>query len=175
MISEAATGSAARVAERELVITRRFDAPRELVWKAWTEPERLMRWWGPKDFTAPYCQLDLRVGGIYLSCMRSPDGQNYWSTGRYRDLVAPSRLICTDSFADEHGQVVPASHYGMSGEWPLELLIMVTFEEEAGKTRLTLRHVGIPAGEMREMCAAGWNESFDKLAASLMPAGAESG
>ena len=99
--------------------------------------------------------------------MRSPEGQDFWSTGVYREIVAPSRLVCTDSFADEKGNVVPASHYGMSGEWPLELLVTVTFEEQGGKTRLTLRHVGLPAGEMSEQCEAGWNESFDKLAESL--------
>ncbi|NJC89242.1 MAG: SRPBCC domain-containing protein [Desulfuromonas sp.] len=167
MNTETATGFAVKDVERELVITRIFSASRELVWKAWTEPERMMRWWGPKDFTAPFCKIDLRVGGNYLYCMRSPDGRDYWATGRYRDIVAPSRLIFTDSFADEKGNVVPASDYGMDGEWPLELLVMVTFEAETGQTRMTLRHIGIPAGEMREMCAAGWNESFDKLAAGL--------
>lgn len=167
MAMETATVSAARHDERELVITRILAAPRELVWKAWTEPERLIRWWGPKDFTAPYCKIDLRVGGAYLFCMRAPDGKDYWSTGRYRDLVAPGRLVCTDSFADADGKVVPASYYGMGDDWPKELLIMVTFEAEANGTRLTLRHVGIPTGEMRELCATGWNESFDKLAASL--------
>jgi uncharacterized protein YndB with AHSA1/START domain len=158
---------AATTAERELVITRTFDAPRSLVWKAWTEPERCMRWWGPKGFTSPSCKIDLRVGGAYLNCMRSPEGKDYWSTGVYREIVEPSLLVCTDSFADENGKVVPASHYGMSGEWPEELLVTVTFEEQEGKTRLTLRHVGIPAGEMRQQCEAGWNESFDKLAESL--------
>jgi uncharacterized protein YndB with AHSA1/START domain len=154
-------------AEREIVIRRMFDAPRELVWKAWTEPERYMRWWGPKNFTAPFCRIDLRVGGAYLSCMRSPEGQEYWSTGIYREIVEPSLLVCTDSFADEKGNVVPASHYGMGGEWPKELLVTVTFEEQDGQTKLTLRHAGIPAGEMSEQCEAGWNESFDKLAESL--------
>lgn len=166
-----ATSTNSPAAERELVITRMFAAPRELVWKAWTEPERFMRWWGPKHFTAPFCRIDLRVGGAYLACMRSPEGKDYWSTGIYRELVAPSRLVCTDCFADENGSVVPASHYGMSGEWPLELLVTVTFEEQEGKTRLTLRHAGIPAGEMREQCEAGWNESFEKLAESLAKEG----
>lgn len=167
MATETATVSAAGSEERDLVITRILAAPRGLVWKAWTEPERLTRWWGPKDFTAPFSKIDLRVGGAYLFCMRGPDGKDYWSTGRYRYLAAPSRLVCTDSFADAGGNVVPASNYGMGDDWPKELLIMVTFKEAAGKTRLILRHVGIPAGEMRELCAAGWNESFDKLETSL--------
>lgn len=163
--------SAATTAEPELVITRIFDAPRESVWQAWTEPGRLMRWWGPKNFTAPFCRIDLRVGGAYLSCMRSPEGKDYWSTGVYREIVEPLLLVCTDSFADENGKVVQASHYEMGGDWPLELLVTVTFEEQEGRTKLTLRHVGIPAGEMREQCEAGWNESFDKLAESLAKEG----
>lgn len=153
--------------DRELVITRIFDAPRELVWKAWTDPEHLMRWWGPKCFTSPSCKIDLRVGGRYLFCMRSPEGQDFWSTGIYREIVEPGRIVCSDSFADEEGNVVPATHYGMGPDFPLELQVTVTFEEEDGKTRMTLRHVGIPPGEMSDMCKAGWNESFDKLAESL--------
>lgn len=153
--------------ERELVITRVFDAPRELVWKAWTEPERTKKWWGPKGFTSPVSKIDLRVGGKHLNCMRSPEGKDYWSTGVYREIVAPERLVMTDSFADAEGNVVPATYYGMSADFPLELQVTVTFEEHEGKTKMTLRHVGIPAGEMSELTGAGWNESFDKLAESL--------
>jgi uncharacterized protein YndB with AHSA1/START domain len=154
-------------AERELVITRIFDAPRELVWKAWTEPEHLMRWWGPKNFTAPVCKIDFRVGGVYLLCMRSPEGQEFWSTGVYREIVEPARIVYTHSFADEKGDPVPASHYKMPGDWPAETQATVIFEEHQGKTKLTLRYVGIPSGVMSEMASAGWNESFDKLAESL--------
>ena len=152
---------------QELVITRTFDAPRERVWQAWTDPERLMRWWGPKGFTAPVCKLDLRVGGKYLNCMRSAEGQEFWSVGTYREIVAPSLLVYSDSFADAEGNVVPATHYGMSSDFPLELQVTVTLAEDAGTTRMTLRHVGIPPGEMSDMCAEGWNQSFDKLAESL--------
>ena len=155
-------------AGQELVITRIFDAPRELVWKAWTEPGRVMHWWGPKNYTTPFCTIDLRVGGTYLNCMRSPEGRDYWSTGVYRIIKAPELLVCTDNFADEIGNVVAASHYGMSGDWPQELLVTVTFEDQEGKTRLTLRHTGIPAGEMSDLTEAGWNESFDKLAEMLV-------
>lgn len=153
--------------ERELIITRIFDAPRELVWKAWTDPESVKHWWGPKGFTSPVSKIDLRVGGVYLNCMRSPDGQDYWSTGIYREIIEPERIVCTDSFSDSEGNVIQASNYGMSGEWPLELLVTVTFEEYKGKTMMTLQHVGIPAGENRDLTEAGWNESFDKLAEYL--------
>ena len=156
-----------RSARDELVITRIFEAPRELVWKAWTDPKHFMRWWGPRDYTAPFCQIDLRVGGKYLNCMRAPDGQEYWTAGVYREIVPLEKLVYTDSFADEDGNVVPATHYGMSADFPLETLVTVTFEDYEGKTKMTLRHTDLPAGEMSEQTGAGWNESFDKLAGSL--------
>ena len=150
--------------KNELTITRVFDAPREKVWKAWTAPEEVKKWWGPKNFTAPVSKIDLRVGGKYLSCMRGPDGKDYWSTGVYRELVPMERIVVTDSFADEKGNVVPASHYGMTGDFPLELLVTVTFEELDNRTKIILRHEGIPSGVMRELTETGWSESFDKLA-----------
>ncbi len=152
--------------KRELVINRIFDAPRELVWKAWTEPELMMQWWGPKDFTTPSIKLDLRVGGEYLSCMRSPDGKDYWSKGTYKEIVPGQRLVLTDSFADDKGNIVPATYYGMSPEFPLESLVTVTFDENDGRTKLTLRYddiSSIPQSDLSDM-QQGWNEMLDKLA-----------
>lgn len=161
----------ATMTEKDILITRSFDAPKERLWKAWTEPEHFMRWWGPKGFSAPYSTIDLRVGRKYLNCMRGPgpDGvvRDYWSTGVYREIIPMKRLVCTDSFADCMGNVVPASYYGMPGDWPLEFTVTVEFGEHGGKTEMTLRHEGIPEGRMKEECEAGWNESFDKLADSL--------
>ena len=156
-----------KTCEDEILISRLFDAPRDLVWRAWTEPAFVMQWWGPKNYTSPSCTIDFRAGGKYLFCMRSPEGKDTWSTGVYREVKRPERLVCTDSFADEKGTVVPATYYGMSGDMPQELLVTVTFEVQAGRTRLTLRHAGLPPGEMRDMTRAGWNESFDKLTGAL--------
>lgn len=150
----------------ELVITRVFDAPRELVWESWTNPERFMLWWGPEGFTSPACEIDFRVGGKYLACMRAPEGQDYWSTGVYREIVPMRKIVYTDSFSDAEGNVVPASYYGMEGDWPTELIVTVTLEEGHGKTKMTLRHDGIPPDTMSD-CEAGWSGSFDKLAESL--------
>lgn len=166
-MAQAESNIAKNTKQRELVITRMFDAPREKVWKAWTDPESVKRWWGPKYFTAPVCKIDFRVGGTYLFSMRSPEGEDFWSTGVYREIVPLERIVSTDSFADEKGNVVPASHYGMSSDFPLELQVTLTFEEHDGKTKMTLRHAGIPEGEMSDLTKAGWNESFDKLAESL--------
>lgn len=146
-----------------LFIQHIFAAPRERIWRAWTDPELIAQWWGPAGFTAPVIRIDLREGGRYLYSMRSPEGQDFWSTGEYREIVAGERLVFTDSFADAKGNVVPASTYGMSGNWPQELLVTVTFEEHEGGTKLTLRHEGIPAGEPLEQAEAGWSESLDKL------------
>ena len=149
-----------------LVIERVFDAPRERLWKAWTDPEEVKKWWGPKDFTAPSIQTDLRVGGTNLWAMESPDGQVYWSTGTYREIVPLERIVVTDSFADENGNVVPGSHYGMPDDFPLEMEITITFEDAGeGRTKLTIRHTGMPATEVGQQAEGGWNESLDKLAA----------
>jgi len=159
--------------EEALVITRVFDAPRELVWKAWTEPEHMMRWWGPRAFTCPHCEIDFRVGGKILASMQSPEfneGRPIWSTGVYREIVPLERIVMTDSFADEKGNVVPATHYGMGEDIPLEMLVTVTLEDLGGKTRMTMRHEGLPAGEMKDGANQGWNESFDKLADYLAQA-----
>ena len=154
--------------KNELTITRIFDATRERVWKAWTEPELFKRWWGPKYFTAPVIKIDFRVGGKYVYCMRGPDNKDYWSTGVYREIVPMERIVYTDSFSDEKGNVVSASHYGLTGDFPLELRVTVTFEELKGRTKMTLRHVGIPEGQMRDLTRAGWSGSFDKLAESIV-------
>jgi uncharacterized protein YndB with AHSA1/START domain len=151
----------------KISIVRTFDAPVDEVWQAWTDPAKVKQWWGPKGFTAPSVKNDLRVGGTYLYSMKSPDGKEYWSTGTYREIVPQKKIVVTDSFADKTGKVVPASEYGMEGEWPLETTMTVTFDEASGKTALTLEYSGVPAGKMSEMAKAGWNESLDKLGASL--------
>ena len=156
--------SARQTAEQTLTITRVFDAPRNVVFEAWTMPQRVMRWWGPKGFTCPVCEIDLRPAGVYFNCMRAPDGRDYWSRGVYRQIVKPERIVCTDTFADEKGDTVSPGQYGMSADWPVEALVEVTFTEHAGKTRLTLRHSPIKPGRERDMCEQGWSESLEKLA-----------
>jgi uncharacterized protein YndB with AHSA1/START domain len=160
-----------QVNTQELTITRTFDAPRQLVWKAWTDPELYKKWWGPSHFTCPAARLDLRVGGQWLSCMRSPDGQDFWSTGFYREIMPHDRLVYTDSFADEHGNIVPASHYGMP-DMPLEMLVTITLAEQGGQTVMTLVHSGLSADEHGANAQEGWSQSFDKLAAALAAEGA---
>ncbi len=157
-----------------LVIKRVFDATRDQLWHVWTEPDLLKMWWGPKDFSVPHLKMDFRAGGKYLSCMRSPEGKEYWNTGVYEEIAKPVRLVMTDSFADANGTVVPASYYGMEGDFPLELRVTITFEEQDTKTKMTLEHAGMPAGDASDGARVGWNESFDKLDKVLKGVVAES-
>jgi len=148
--------------QNEIVINRVFNLPVSVVWLAWTDAEYFKKWWGPRGFTCPSSKMEARVGGKYLSCMRGSDGKEFWSTGEVKELIPERKLVVTDSFSDDKGNIKPASEYGMPGDWPKELLITVYLEEADGATKMKLKHQGIP-GEMREDCIKGWNESFDKL------------
>jgi uncharacterized protein YndB with AHSA1/START domain len=103
---DARTNATANVAEREVVITRVFDAPRSLVFKAWTDPEHMARWWGPTGFTNTICELDARVGGAWRIVMRSPAGIEYPCGGVYRGIVEPERLVFTNIATDNEGNPV---------------------------------------------------------------------
>ena len=146
-----------------ITITRTINAPREEVWKLWTDPKQYMCWWGPKDFTSPYAKFDLRQGGKYLSCMRGPDGKEYWDTGTYEEISAPKKLVYTDSFADEKGNIVPPSYYGMGSDEPVEMSVQLTLDDIGGKTMLILEHCGMGDGEMLDQAKEGWNQSLDKM------------
>lgn len=161
--------------EDKVVITRVFDAPVEKVWKAWTETEEIKKWWGPKNFTAPEIKADFKVGGKYLYCMRgsmAPDGpeQDFWSTGEYKEIVPMQKIVCTDEFSDEQGNIKPPSYYGMPGDEPVNQQVTITFQDAPdGKTKLKLVHEGLMTEDkdMATNMAQGWNESLDKLAQSL--------
>lgn len=151
--------------ERELVITREFAAPRELVFAAWTDPRHVAHWWGPKDFTNPVCEVDARPGGALLIHMRSPDGVIYPTRGIFLDIVSPIRLaFWTAAFEDEHGIA------------QLEVVNTVTFESIGKATKLTYRAVIITATDAVAASLAGreegWNQSLDRLADYVATAGA---
>ncbi len=156
----------------ELVIERIFDAPVETVWKYWTEPEFFKKWWGPQGFTCPTANIDFRVSGKYHVAMHGPQGTEWdkdlWSTGTYKEIIPHEKIVVTDSFADEKGNVVPSTYYGMQN-FPLETTVETTFEDLGGKTKMTLHYPsteGISEQDLTNM-TGGWNQSFDKLAESL--------
>jgi uncharacterized protein YndB with AHSA1/START domain len=164
-------------AKSEFVISRVFDAPRDLVWKAFTDPEHMKHWWGPKGFKVITSKMDLRVGGTYHYGMTSPSGAPMWGLFRYREIVAPERMVFVNSFSDEKGGV--ARHHGHQ-QWPLEMLTTFTFEKLSdGKTRLTTRSQALNAtAEERKTFAGnhdsmrqGWTGTLDQLAAYLAKAG----
>src|SRR5712672_1132923 len=118
MVSKNETDSRSTV--RELVITRILNAPVRLVWKVWTETEHFKKWWGPKDYTCPFSTMDFRVGGKFLHAMRNSDGQEYWSTGIYKEIIPLEKIVSTDNFSDPQGNVLSPSAVGMPGDWPKE-------------------------------------------------------
>ena len=125
---------------RELVITRLFNAPRQRVWQAFTEAERLAQWWGPKGFKMMVTKLELRPGGTFHYGMQapagSPMGEVMWGLFVYREITPPERIVFVNSFSDEQGGI---TRHPMAPDWPQEMLNVITFEEEDGKTRVTLR------------------------------------
>jgi uncharacterized protein YndB with AHSA1/START domain len=155
--------SAEKLDGRSITITRIFKASPEQVWREWSDPENYKCWFGPKDYSTCKAEIDMHVGGNFFNCIVGPDGKQIYSTGRYKEIVEPNRFVCSDSFADEYGNIVPATYYGMSADIPLEMEVDVTLEDVGGKTRLTLEHCGLPTGEIRENTTRGWNEAFNKL------------
>jgi uncharacterized protein YndB with AHSA1/START domain len=143
----------------KLVITRIFDAPRSLVFKAWTEPEHLARWWGPRGYSLPSCQIDLRQGGSYRFQMKSPEGDINWWHGVVREIVEPELIVWTCSINNADGTSI-------SGE----TLLKVTLEEYAGKTRLTLHQAIFESIAIRDAHSNGWNDALGRLAEHLASA-----
>ena len=138
-----------------LEITRIFDAPRELVWKAWTDPEIVMQWWGPDGFTSPACKIDFRVGGQYLYCMRTPDGWEGWSGGEYSEIIPHEKIVSILFYADQNGRVEPADKNDV------EVRDVVTFEDLGnGQTKLIFKRSHWDEGE-----DIGMIEILDKMAA----------
>ena len=160
-----------------LIITRIFDAPVEKVWKAWTTPSLIKKWWGPKGFTAPSVKIDLRVGGIYTYAMKGPKGSEWdrvmYSSGIFKEIIPMKNIVVTDYFSDSEGNKIEPSQEGQDANFPTEMNAVITFEDlEGGKTKLTITY---PKPENEEQFRAmiksgmqeGWQSSLDKLADAL--------
>lgn len=154
-----------RMEERQIEVSRSFDAPLELLWKAWTEPEHFMKWYGPKGFTTPSCEINLEVGGRHLWSMKSPDGRQMYYTGIYKEIVPMERIVYTDSLSDAEGNVMSPTEMGMPEGSPEIMDVTVTFAHKDGKTTVTVSHVG--HGEGADYAAAGWEQALEKLTAVL--------
>jgi uncharacterized protein YndB with AHSA1/START domain len=139
-------------ADQELTVSRVIDAPRERLFRAWTDPDQVPRWWGPKGFVTIESQMDIRPGGAYRAVMRSPAGTDHRKRGVYREIVAPERLVFTFAWEDENGAL---------GK---ETLITVTFEALGEKTRLTLQQSGFDSVAWRDDHVGGWTSCLERFA-----------
>ena len=154
-------------AQPEFTISRMFDAPRALVFKAWTTPELMAKWWGPKGAAVGKSKMDLRVGGIYHYSMMF-NGFEMWGKFTYREIAAPSTLVFVNSFSDAEGNI---TRHPINANWPRELLSTITFEEENGKTKVTVKWMPINASEIEIKTFAdglpsmnqGWGGTLDQL------------
>ena len=154
------------------IITREFDAPRDLVWKAWTESDRLAIWWGPKGFEMLHCKIDLRPAGMFYYAMRAPNGFEMWGKFVYRQVIAPERLVFINSFSDKDGGTT--RHFA-SPTWPLEVLNVMTLIEHNGHTMVVLkgRPINATAEERKtfadgfESMQRGFGGTLDRLAQYL--------
>ncbi len=150
------------VSNNAVVIERTFEAPVDLIWQMWTQPELFQKWYGPKGFTVPVAKMEMRVGGKRLICMASPDGSmKMWTTGKYLEIVPTRRLVYSESPADENGKVVSPSAMGMPEGYPATTEVTVLLEDLGGRTKMVMTHAGIPADSAG---AGGWTQAFDKLA-----------
>lgn len=160
----------AESADGDFVITRVFDAPRALVFRAWTDPKHMARWWGPHGFTSPVCELDVRPGGAWRIVMRGPDGAEHPAKGVYREVVAPERLVMTinhSELSDEWHDLVNPNRDKAKGKPALEALTTVTFEEYGGKTTLTIRlrfeSAAVRDALLKLGMSQGWAQSLERL------------
>lgn len=139
----------------ELLIRRSFDAPRALVFQCWTEPERLSRWCCPKGFSMPFSEGDIRPGGSFRTCMRGPDGTDYWLSGTYREIVPPEKIVFSHHWLDDQGR---PEH---------QTVVTITLEDDGGRTKLTLHQAFFRSEAARDGHRGGWEESLDNLAEYL--------
>jgi len=150
------------VSEDTIVIERTFDAAVDLIWQMWTEPEHFKVWYGPKGFTVPVAEMDLRVGGKRLICMASPDGSmKMWTVGEYLEIIPNVRIVYTERPSDENGNVVSPSAMGMPEGYPTTTKVTVLLQDLGGRTKMVMTHAGVPASSGAN---AGWEQAFDKLA-----------
>lgn len=153
--------------EAKVVITRAFDAPRELVFAAWTDPARLVRWFAPAGCSITFPEIDIRSGGGFHSCIHTPDGKDCWCKGVYREVTPPERIVFTMNIADEHGNLLGPLEAGMDPEWPRETTVTVTFAAADGKTELTLYQTVDEALAKRTGAYPSWLSMLDRLDAEL--------
>ena len=153
-------------------ISRIVDAPQDLIWKAWTQKEHLVKWFGPQGVTLTYSDMDFRPGGYLHSCMKTPDGAEMWGKLIYQEIHPIDRLVYITTFSDKSGGL---TRHPLSPSWPLEMLTTITLAAENGKTKVTVgwKPINASAEEIATFNMAydgmtqGWTGTFDQLTAYL--------
>ena len=153
---------------RQVLITRVFNAPRNLVFKAWTNPQTLERWYSPQGCVVRFKRMDFRPGGEFHSCIQTADGHECWCRGVYEQIVAPERIVFSMAVSDEKGNLLEPTQAGMDPDWPKETLVTVTFAEVGNdQTLLTLRQTVSESIAKRTGAYPSWLQMLDRLAAEL--------
>jgi uncharacterized protein YndB with AHSA1/START domain len=151
-----------------MVVTRIFDAPRELVWKAWTDPKYVMQWWGPNGCTSPFCEMDFRVGGKFLICGRMPDGQEFWNSGEYLEIVLHEKIVSSMYFSDSKGNKIDPAQIGIEHEAIEDAYDVITFEDLGnGQTKLTFIGNETIQNAIESGQLEGMKQVLDKVAAVI--------
>lgn len=163
--------------EEGIIVERVFDAPREIVWKAWTDPEMVKKWWGPEGFWAPSVKIDFRVGGKYTYGMHGPAGSEWdrdmYSSGIFKEIVPNEKIVTTDYFSDENGNKIEPTEEGQDKDFPTEMTVTITFEDtDDGKTKLAIFYPKVENEKQFEAMLKsgmkeGWSSSLEKLADAL--------
>jgi uncharacterized protein YndB with AHSA1/START domain len=166
----------AETKSKDFVMSRVFDAPRDLLWKCFTDPERMKQWWGPKGVKIIAAKMDLRVGGTYLYGMETPDGKTMWGKFVYREITPPERMVFINSFSDEAAGL---TRHPLSPTWPLQMLSIFTFEEQpGGRSKFTVRWSPYEATDEErktfdaghDSMKGGWGGTMDQLEAYIAKA-----
>ena len=158
--------------EKDVFITRVFDAPRELVFQAWTDPRHLEQWYAPHGCSTHFRKLEFRVGGSYHSCIRIPSGHECWCRGDYLEIVPPERIVFTMAVADAEGNLADPAQMGMDTDWPPQTVVTVTFTEQNGQTEMTLHQTVRESLARKTGAYPSWLQMLDRLAAELATAAA---
>lgn len=136
-----------------LVLNRTLDAPRDLIFEVWSHPKHIVNWWGPNDFKLPFCEMDFRIGGAYRFCMRSPEGEDHWVAGVYREIDEPRKIAFTWIREDTAGRAL------------CDTLVTIELEDLGGRTKFTLTQSGFDSVSYRDEHIDGWSQCLDRMAA----------
>lgn len=164
------TDTTKHIVKEDLVVKRIIDAPLELVWKAWTEPEHVMKWWGPRHYASPSAKIDLREGGKYIFAMRAPEdqgGQETYTAGIYKKIVPMEYLEFTQGLSDKDGNPIDPAQIGMPPDFPSEIRTSIVFKPRGELTELIITEYDWPVSQMYVYSLAGLHQTIDKLEAAL--------